>query len=46
VLDALWVLLTELLRQRVVILLLEGKASLRKDFVFLDDLIENIDVEG
>ena len=46
VLDTLWVLLTELLRQALLVLILKVKAGTRQNRVFLYHFVENVDVEG
>ena len=45
-LHTLGVLLAQFLRQTLVVLVLEGKASLGKNGVFLDDFVQNVDVQG
>ena len=46
VLDTLWMLLTELLRQALLVLVLKVKASSRQNRVFLYHFVKNVDVEG
>jgi len=45
VLDALWVNLAELLRQAILILVLKIEGCAGQDRVFLDHLVEDVDVE-
>ena len=46
VLDALGMLLAKLLRQAFLILILEVEARACQDWVLLDNLVQNVDVEG
>ena len=45
-LDTLRVLLAQFLRQTFLVFILEVKAGARKNRVLLDDLVQNVDVEG
>ena len=44
-LDALWMLLTELFSEAVLVLILEIKAGASQDGILLDDLVQDVDVE-
>ena len=46
VLDALWMNFTELVGERLLIFVLEIEAHILQDRVLLDDLVEDVDVEG
>ena len=46
VLDALWMLLAQLLAETLLVLVVEVKARLREDVVLLDHLVQDVDVEG
>lgn len=46
VFNALWMLITQLLAQTFLVLIFEVKVGGCQDWVFLNDLIENVDIEG